>query len=75
MEEALRQVGTIKRVLILNKFQSGNQGISRDFWNINLKLSPVEHLELKNSEISVVIEAVEAEGTGVLLIARPAELC
>lgn len=72
--EALRQVGTIKKVLILNKFHATNQGISRDYWNINLNLTSNEHVSLRNTETLVEIESVILNESDVLLVAKRVEL-
>lgn len=70
---ALRQVGSRKKVLILNKFQPSHQGISRDYWNINVNLELAEHEAFKNSEIEVVIESVRADGSDMILFGRRLE--
>ncbi len=67
--EALRQIGSLKKALILNKFHQSHQGISRDYWNINLHLDLAEHENLRNTEVSVRIVSVEVSGPDVILIA------
>ncbi len=67
--EALKQVGSLKKVLVLNKHHEAKQGISRDFWNINLNLTSDEHSRYKNTELSVKIESVITNESGVLLTA------
>lgn len=70
--EALKQVGTTKKVLVLKKSSKGAQGISADFWPVNL-LSNSEindhQLQAFNSwieskagtEISVTIDSVKTD--------------
>lgn len=72
--EAVKQIGTIKKTLVLNKHQLANQGISRDYWNINLKLTPEEHVQYKNTELLAKIESVSMNGLDVVLVARRIEL-
>lgn len=68
--EALKQVGTIKKALILNKHQNSHQAVSRDYWNINLGLTGSEHELVKNTELQVSIETVEFVDADVVLIAK-----
>ena len=68
--EALKQVGTTKKVLVLNKHNTINQGISRDYWNINLNLSPDEHVRYKNTELLVSIDSVIINELNVSLAAQ-----
>lgn len=72
--EAMKQVGMIKKTLVLNKFQKSNQSISRDYWNINLNLTPDEHQLHKNTELSVRIISVIFENSEVVLIGKRVEL-
>lgn len=72
--EAIKQVKTIKKVLILNKYQTPKQGISRDYWNINLNLTPEEHVQCKNTEFLVRIESVTVNGLDAVLMAKRVEL-
>ncbi|GIL18382.1 MAG: tRNA (N(6)-L-threonylcarbamoyladenosine(37)-C(2))-methylthiotransferase MtaB [Oligoflexia bacterium] len=51
--EALRQIGKVKRCLVLNKEAKGANSIAHDFWPVKIKDLPQD---LKGQEISVVIE-------------------
>lgn len=68
--EALKQIGTVKNVLVMNKWQMTNQGLSRDYWNINLNLTESEHAQYKNTEILVKIDQVETVDTDVVLLGK-----
>jgi len=68
--EALKQIGTHKKVLVLNKWHPTNQGISRDYWNINLNLSVTEQWQYKNCELQVQIESINIKGPDVILSAK-----
>lgn len=68
--QALRQVGESKKILVMNKYASGGQGLSRDYWNINAGLTEAEHALLKNTEIAVRVDSVAIEGLDVVLTAR-----
>lgn len=68
--EALKQIGTYKKVLILNKWHAVSQGLSRDYWDINLNLAEAEQGLYKNCELSVQIESVIINGMDVTLSAR-----
>ncbi len=72
--EALRQVGAIKKVLVLKKFHPANQGISRDYWNLNPNLTAAEHELYRNTEINVRVEGVVPQGSEVLLTGTQVEL-
>ncbi len=67
--EALKQVGMTKQALILNKPSSTYQGITRDYWNINLKLADEEVAILKNSEVFVKVTGVNVADNDVILSA------
>ncbi len=66
---ALKQVGMLKQALVLNKWHPKHQGISRDYWNINLNLTEAEHIPYKNSELLVKIEGVALSNLDVVLTA------
>lgn len=72
--EALKQVGTIKKALVYNKPHSVNQGLSRDYWNINLNLNLEEHAMYKNKELSVMIEKVDLHNSDLILTAKRVNL-
>lgn len=65
--EALKQIGTIKKVLVLNKPSSGYQGISRDYWNMHLNLNSEELVQHKNSEVLAKVISVEIQDHDVVL--------
>lgn len=65
--EALKQVGLVKDVLVLNKPSSNYQGISRDYWNIQLNLDAEEIAKHKNSELMAKVESVELHDQDVVL--------
>lgn len=66
--EATKQLGSVKKALVLNKLNSANQAVSRDYWNIKLNLSDERHTQLKNTEVSVKIVSVELDELDVLLV-------
>ncbi|MBC7742112.1 MAG: tRNA (N(6)-L-threonylcarbamoyladenosine(37)-C(2))-methylthiotransferase MtaB [Bdellovibrionaceae bacterium] len=68
--EALKQVGTTKKALVLNKLSNTTQALSRDYWALDLGLNETQHSHLKNTEIEVVIESVELKQMDVILKAR-----
>jgi len=68
--EALKQVGTSKKVLVLNKFSEQVQGLSRDYWNVNLGLSADEYEKFRNQEVTVNIDEVILNGDDLYLKAR-----
>jgi threonylcarbamoyladenosine tRNA methylthiotransferase MtaB len=68
--EALKQIGNVKRALVLNKVSSGGQALSRDYWNLNLGLADDEFQNLRNTEISVVVKSVVVNGEDVVLSAE-----
>lgn len=68
--EALRQVGDIKKTLVLNKHQNPNQALSRDYWNINLGLTAEAHALRKNTELTAKIVSVALDETDVVLNAE-----
>jgi threonylcarbamoyladenosine tRNA methylthiotransferase MtaB len=68
--EALKQVGSIKQALVLNKLNLNNQALSRDYWNIKLNLTEAEHGELKNTECLVKIISVQIDELDVCLVAE-----
>lgn len=72
--EALRQVGSFKQVLVLKKYHPEQQGISRDYWNLNLNLTPVEHELLRNTEINVRVESVLPQDSDVLLTGKKVDI-
>lgn len=49
--EALRQVGTEKRILVLQKASRGLQGLSRDYWPLKLDVEPKILETLKGQEL------------------------
>jgi threonylcarbamoyladenosine tRNA methylthiotransferase MtaB len=57
--EALKQVGTFKKALVLNKMGSNTQAISRDYWNLNLNFDEAQHLKHKNTEVLVKVDSVK----------------
>jgi len=65
--EALRQVGTEKKALILNKWNTDQQGLTRDYWSVDLGLSLAEHEQYKNTEISVLIQDVILKENDIVL--------
>jgi threonylcarbamoyladenosine tRNA methylthiotransferase MtaB len=68
--EAMKQVGTLKQALVLNKLNMNNQAVSRDYWNIKLNLTEAEHADLKNSECLVKINSVLIDDLDVVLDAE-----
>lgn len=68
--EALKQVGTVKKALVLNKLQLDQQALTRDYWTVSLVLTPEQHSELKNTEIAVMITSVEVSDSDVILRAE-----
>ncbi len=72
--EALKQVGSVKKVLVLKKYHSAQQGISRDYWNLNLNLTMAEHELFRNTEVSVRVEGVVPQDSDVLLIGTRVQL-
>ncbi len=72
--EALSQVGSVKRVLVLKKYHPAHQGISRDYWNLNLNLTATEHELFRNTEINVKVEGVVPQDSDVLLTGTRVEL-
>lgn len=72
--EALKQVGEIKKVLVLKKYHPEQQGISRDYWNLNLNLTPAEHELLRNTEINVRVLNVIPQDSEVLLTGQRVEI-
>ena len=68
--EALRQVGSVKKVLILNKHSAAVQGISRDYWNIELGFTAHDHNIYKNTEVLVRVLGVLVEDSDVVLKAE-----
>jgi threonylcarbamoyladenosine tRNA methylthiotransferase MtaB len=68
--EALKQIGSVKRALVLNKVSSGGQALSRDYWNLNLGLADDEFQKLRNTEIPVVVKSVVVNGEDVVLNAE-----
>lgn len=65
--EALKQIGTTKKVLVLNKPSSTYQGISRDYWNVHLNLNSEELMQHKNLELLVKVTSVEIQDQDVVL--------
>ncbi|MEK6626999.1 MAG: tRNA (N(6)-L-threonylcarbamoyladenosine(37)-C(2))-methylthiotransferase MtaB [Bdellovibrionota bacterium] len=72
--EALKQVGHQKKMLVLNKWHAVNQGLSRDYWNINLNLTEIEQALYKNTELLVKIESVVLNDLDVVLTAKRIQL-
>lgn len=60
--EALKQIGSVKKTLILNGF-----GLSRDYWNIQLNVNPEQLAQIKNTETLVKIESVDLENKDLSL--------
>jgi threonylcarbamoyladenosine tRNA methylthiotransferase MtaB len=70
--EASKQIGTVKRVLVLNKWNPTSQGLSRDYWNINMNLAEEEHALYKNSEVLIKIESFILNDSDVILMGKRA---
>lgn len=68
--EALKQVGIVKKVLVLNKFSQEVQGISRDYWNVNLGLTSEFYEEFRNKEVNVVVQEIILKGEDLYLKAQ-----
>ncbi|MBC7419321.1 MAG: tRNA (N(6)-L-threonylcarbamoyladenosine(37)-C(2))-methylthiotransferase MtaB [Bdellovibrio sp.] len=68
--EALKQIGTTKKALVLNKLMSSNQALSRDYWTIDLGLTEDTHALVKNTEVEVKITSVEVRQMNVVLKAQ-----
>lgn len=68
--EALKQVGTVKKVLVLNKFSEDVQGLSRDYWNVNLGLASSDYESFRNKEVNVAVDEVVFNGDDLYLKAR-----
>lgn len=68
--EALKQIGQVKNVLVLNKPSASYQGVSRDYWNVHLNLNADQITQHKNSEVKVVIGSVEVLDQDVVLKAK-----
>lgn len=66
--EATKQLGSVKKALVLNKRMSNNQAVSRDYWNIKLNLEEAQHSQLKNTEVNVKITSVEVDELDVVLV-------
>lgn len=71
--EALKQVGTVKTALVLNKHAEQFQALSRDYWNINLHLTAEEHEKVRNTEVMVEVVSVTIGDTDVVLNTRRIE--
>lgn len=69
--EALKQIGTIKSVLVLNKPSTSYQGVSRDYWNVHLGLDEIQIVQHKNSEVMAKVVSVEVVEQDVILKAVP----
>jgi threonylcarbamoyladenosine tRNA methylthiotransferase MtaB len=70
--QALKQIGTQKKILLLKGAKSKDQGISRDFWNIHLGAH--EFSSGFQEEINVEILGVNGDSASlgdIRLIARP----
>lgn len=65
--ESLKQVGKRKHVLILNRPSSSYQGVSRDYWNIQLNLDAAQIEQIKNTEVLAQIDKVELLEQDVVL--------
>ena len=65
--EALNQIGTRKKALILNQPRISSQAITRDYWNVKLDLSHEFLQTLKNTEKLVHISDVLISGQDVTL--------
>jgi threonylcarbamoyladenosine tRNA methylthiotransferase MtaB len=70
--EALKQIGTFKQALVLNKLSQHQQGITRDYWNVDLALTSETHAGVKNTECKVIITGVEVRDADVVLKAEMA---
>ncbi len=68
--EALKQIGTLKKALVLNKLMTSGQALSRDYWSIDLGLNEETHASLKNTEVLVKITSVEIRQMDVVLKAQ-----
>lgn len=68
--EALKQVGLIKKILVLNKPAKSYDGVTQDYWNVKLSNNSQPLENFKNQEVEVKITSVQAEegGTDVVLI-------
>jgi len=65
--EALKQVGNIHQMLILNKASKKAEGLTRNYWPVRLNLSEDKLKELAGLEVQVKITAVNFEtGEGQL---------
>lgn len=64
---ALKQIGTVKKALVLNKFALQQQAVTRDYWNLNMGLTELEHENLKNTEVNVTVCAVELQESDIVL--------
>ncbi|MGZ3692018.1 MAG: radical SAM protein, partial [Pseudobdellovibrio sp.] len=72
--EALKQVGAVKKMLVLNKMNKETQGLTRDYWNVNAGLTVEEHELLKNTEITVKVTEVVLLNEDVLLLSERVSL-
>ncbi len=71
--EALKQIGTTKKVLVLNKYSENVQGLSRDYWNLNLGLSVTNYENFRNKEVTVKVAEVVLNGDDLYLKAQMVE--
>jgi threonylcarbamoyladenosine tRNA methylthiotransferase MtaB len=62
--EALKQIGTTKKALVLN---APTKALSRDYWNINLNITNEAHQIIKNTEVLTKVSGVEVVGLDVIL--------
>lgn len=68
--EALKQVGALKKTLVLGKFHQANQSLSRDYWPINLNLSEKDQELFKNKELTVRVKSVDIHNSEPILVAE-----
>jgi threonylcarbamoyladenosine tRNA methylthiotransferase MtaB len=68
--EALKQAGSLKKALVLNKFSDRGQALSRDYWNLNLSLKENEYENLRNTEVTALVKNVSSDGEDVILNAE-----
>lgn len=65
--EALKQVGTIKKGLVLSKLSQNVQAVAHDYWSLNLSLDEETHKNLKNTVVDVLVESVKVMNGEVIL--------
>jgi threonylcarbamoyladenosine tRNA methylthiotransferase MtaB len=72
--EALKQIGTVKKTLVLNKYSEKQSCLARDYWSLNVPMTADEHEKLKNTEIDLKVISVEVKDSDVVLIAERLEI-